>query len=131
MDNKGFISIEYMFSIFVVLIIAIPLLFISQSAIESSLNIEDSVTHRLILDDVSNAISQVNSNGEGYSKSLYLTSDVGYYEIMVENGKLTMDYYGKTGQTLLPVSNMHSQYRLHSGNSYVISKNDEGKIVIA
>ena len=36
MDDKGFISIEYLFSIFVILIIAIPLLFLSQSAIESS-----------------------------------------------------------------------------------------------
>ena len=130
MDNKGFISIEYLFSIFVVLIIAIPLLFISQSAIESSLNIEDSMAHRLILDDVSNAISQVNSNGNGYSKSVYLTSDVGYYEITVENNRLTMDYYGRTGQTLLPVSNFDSKYVLHSGNSYLISKDGEGKIVI-
>ena len=65
MDDKGFISIEYLFSIFVILIIAIPLLFLSQSAIESSLNMQDSVSHRLILDDVANTISQVNSNGEG------------------------------------------------------------------
>ena len=68
MDNKGFISIEYLFSIFVILIIAIPLLFLSQSAIESSLNMEEAVSHRAILDNVADEISQVNSNGEGYSK---------------------------------------------------------------
>ena len=130
MDNKGFISIEYLFSIFVILIVAIPLLFLSQSAVESNLNVEDSVTHRLILDDVSNAISQVNSNGKGYSKSIYLTSDVGYYEITVENNKLTMDYYGKKAQSMLAISNFDSKYELHSGNSYIISKNDEGKLVI-
>lgn len=131
MDNKGFISIEYLFSIFVILIIAIPLLFISQSAIESSFNIEDSVTHRLILDDVANAISQVNSNGQGYSKSIYLTSDVGYYEITVENSKVTMDYYGKKAETLLSLCSFDTKYKLYSGNGYVISKNDEGKLVIA
>ena len=43
MDNKGFISIEYLFSIFVILIIAIPLLFLSQSAIQSSFDIDDGV----------------------------------------------------------------------------------------
>jgi len=131
MDNKGFISIEYLFSIFVILIIAIPLLFLSQSAIESSLNMEDSVAHRLILDDVANSISQVNSNGEGYSKSIKLPSDVGYYEITVENNKLTIEYGNKKGETLLSLSNLDSNYKLHSGASYLISKNNDGKIVIS
>lgn len=131
MDNKGFISIEYLFSIFVILIIAIPLLFLSQSAIESSLNIDDSVAHRLILDDVANSISQVNSNGEGYSKSIKLPSDVGYYEITVENNKLTIEYGNKKGETLLSLSNLDSKYKLHSGASYLISKNNDGKIVIS
>ncbi|WP_405289771.1 hypothetical protein [Methanobrevibacter sp.] len=130
MDNKGFISIEYLFSIFVILIIVVPLLFLSQSAIESSLNMEDSVVHRLILDDVANTISQVNSNGEGYSKSLTLPSDKGYYEITVENNKLTIEYADKKGETLLPLSNMDSKYKLYGGHSYVISKDDEGKLVI-
>ena len=130
MDNKGFISIEYLFSIFVILIIAIPLLFISQSAIESGFNVEDSVAHRLILDDVANSISQVNSNGEGYSKKITLPSDVGYYEIKVANKKLTIEYANRMGETLLPVSNMQSKYTLYSGNTYSISKNGEGKIVI-
>jgi uncharacterized protein (UPF0333 family) len=130
MDNKGFISIEYLFSIFVILIITIPLLFLSQSAIESSFNIEDSVSHRLILDEVAATISQVNSNGEGYSKVVKLPSDKGYYEITVENNRLTIEYGGKKGETLLPLSNIDSKCKLYSGHSYVISKNSEGKLVI-
>ena len=130
MDNKGFISIEYLFSIFVILIIAIPLLFLSQSAIESSLNIEDSVSHRVILDDVANSINQVNSNGEGYSKYIKLPSDVGYYEITVENSKLTIEYDDKKGETLLGLSNIGSKYKMYSGKSYLVSKNKDGKIVI-
>lgn len=54
MDNKGFISIEYLFSLFILVIIALGLLFFASSSILSSLNIEDSVSHRLILDDVAN-----------------------------------------------------------------------------
>ncbi|MBE6497401.1 MAG: hypothetical protein E7Z81_03870 [Methanobrevibacter sp.] len=130
MDNKGFISIEYLFSIFVILLIAIPLLFLSQSIMESSFNIDDNIAHRLILDTVAIEISQVNSNGEGYSKSIKLPSDVGYYEITVENKKLTIEYDGKKGETLLFPSNVDSKYKLHSGKSYMISKGDEGKIVI-
>ena len=130
MDNKGFISIEYLFSIFVILIIVIPLLFLSQSAIESSLNMEDSVSHRAILDDVADEIGQVNSNGEGYSKYIRLPSNVGYYEITVENNKLTIEYGNKKGETLLPLLNIDSKYKLQSGKSYLISKNGEGKLVI-
>ena len=95
MDNKGFISIEYVFSIFVILIIAVPLLFLSQSAIESSFNIDDDIAHRLVLDTVASEISQVNSNGDGYSKTIKLPSNVGYYKITVENKKLTIEYDDK------------------------------------
>nr|WP_295160437.1 hypothetical protein [uncultured Methanobrevibacter sp.] len=130
MDNQGFISIEYLFSIFVILIIAISLLFFSQSAIESSLNMQDSLSHRLILDDVANTISQVNSNGEGYSKSVTLPSNVGYYEITVEKDKLTIEYDDKKGETLLLLTNIDSKYKMHSGHSYTISKVDDGKLVI-
>ncbi|MBQ2832122.1 hypothetical protein [Methanobrevibacter sp.] len=130
MDDKGFISIEYLFALFVILIITIPLLFLSQSTIESSLNMEDSVTHRAILDDVANSISQVNSNGEGYSKHIELPSDERYYEITVEKNKLTMEYDGKKGETLLSLSNVDAKYKLYSGRSYMISKNSDGKIVI-
>ena len=130
MDNKGFISIKYLFSIFVILIIAIPLLFLSQSAIESSLNMEDAISHRAILDDVADEISQVNSNGEGYSKSIRLPSNVGYYEMTVENNKLTIEYGNKMGETLIPLLNIDSKYKLQSGKSYLISKNSEGKLVI-
>lgn len=130
MDNQGFISIEYLFSIFVILIIAIPLLFLSQSAIESSFNMQDSLSHRLILDDVANTINQVNSNGEGYSKSVALPSDIGYYEITVEKDKLTIEYDDKKGETLLLLSNFDSKYNLHSGHSYTISKIEDGKLVI-
>ena len=129
MDNKGFISIEYLFSLFIVIIIALGVLFYASSSISSSLNIEDSATHRLILDDVADVISQVNSNGVGYSKFIKLPSDRGYFEIVVDNNRLTMEYNGKKGQTVLMLANMDSKYRLVSGRSYVITKTDEGIVI--
>ncbi|MDO5831438.1 MAG: hypothetical protein Q4Q14_01245 [Methanobrevibacter sp.] len=107
------------------------MLFYSSSTISSSLNIEDAVSHRIILDSVANEISQVNSNGEGYSKYIELPSDKGYFEITVDKSKLMIEYDGKKGETLLPLLNIDSRYKLVSGNGYHISKNDEGKIVIA
>ena len=129
MDDKGFISIEYLFSLFIVIIIACGMLFYTSASISSSLNIEDSVTHRLILDEVANQIAQVNSNGEGYSKYIILPSDKGYFEITVDKNRLVIQYDGKKGETLLPLTNFNTEYKLISGKSYVISKTDK-EIVI-
>ena len=129
MDDKGFISIEYLFSLFIVIIIACGMLFYASASISSSLNIEDSVTHRLILDEVANQIAQVNSNGEGYSKYIILPSDKGYFEITVDKNKLVIQYDGKKGETLLPLTNFNTEYKLISGKSYVISKTDEGIVI--
>ena len=130
MDNKGFISIEYLFSLFIVVIIALSMLFYASSTIQSSLNIEDSVSHRLVLDNVANVISQVNSNGAGYSKYIQMPSDIGYYVITVDKNKLTIEYSSKRGETMLPLTNIDLKYKLVSGKGYNISKTDEGKIVI-
>ena len=129
MDDKGFISIEYLFSLFIVIIIACGMLFYTSASISSSLNIEDSVTHRLILDEVANQIAQVNSNGEGYSKYIILPSDKGYFEITVDKNRLVIQYDGKKGETLLPLTNFNTDYKLISGKSYVISKTDEGIVI--
>lgn len=129
MDEKGFISIEYLFSLFIVIIIACSVLFFSQSAIESSLNIEDSVTHRLILDDVAGKISQVNANGEGYSKYVELPSDRGYFEITVKKDKLIMEYGNRKAESPMSLLNINGKYKLVSGENYFITKTN-GEIVI-
>lgn len=131
MDDKGFISVEYVFSLFIVIIVACSILFYGESVINSSFNIEDNVGHRLILDDVAGQISQVNSNGVGYSKYIILPSDKGYFEITVDKSRLTIEYDGKKGETFLPLLSTDSRYKLVSGGSYCISKSDEGKIVIS
>ena len=130
MDNKGFISAEYLFSLFIILIIACGLLFYSSSSISSSFNIEDAVIHRLILDDVASEISQVNSNGVGYSKYIDLPSDKGYFEITLKKDKLIMEYLGKKAETLIPLLNIDKDYKLVRGKGYLISKTDGEKIVI-
>lgn len=129
MDDKGFISIDYLFSLFIVIIVACGILFFASESISSSLNIENSVTHRLILDDVANVISQVNSNGIGYSKHLKLPSDKGYFEITVDRNKLTIEYDDKKGESLLPLADVDTKYKLISGRSYMITKTSDGIVI--
>ncbi|WP_405303682.1 hypothetical protein [Methanobrevibacter sp.] len=130
MDKKGFISLEYLFSIFIVLIIASGLLFFSQSTIESSNNIEDTMQHRLILDKTANLINQVNAHGEGYCAYFHLDSKPGYYVITVEKDKLTIEFSNKKGETLILPISTDEKYKLYSGRSYLVSKSANGKIVI-
>ena len=96
----------------------------------SANDINDNVNHRLILDSVANSINQVNANGAGYSKMIDLPSEAGYYEITVEKNRVTMKYDNKEGESLINEINIDSNYRLHSGKSYTISKSSEGKMVI-
>ena len=130
MDNKGVISIEYLFSLFIIIILATGLLFSASTSIMSANDINDNVNHRLILDSVANSINQVNANGAGYSKMIDLPSEAGYYEITVEKNRVTMKYDNKEGESLINEINIDSNYRLHSGKSYTISKSSEGKMVI-
>ena len=57
-------------------------------------------------------------------------SDKGYFEITVNKNKLTIEYSSNKGETLLPLSNIDSKYKLVSGRGYYISKTEDGKIVI-
>lgn len=129
MDSKGFISIEYLFALFIVIIIASGMLFFTQASLSSSFNIEDNAQHRLILDNVANQISQVNSNGEGYSKVIRLPSDKGYYELTVNRNMLIMEYDGKKAETQLPLAKIDSSTKLVSGRSYIVTKTDEGVVI--
>lgn len=130
MDEKGFISIEYLFSIFIVLIIASGLLFFNQATIESNNNIENNVEHRLVLDNLASLINQVNSHGEGYSEYIHMDSGIGYYEITVEWDKLTMKHSNRISETTIPPLKITSKYKLYSGRTYLISKTEDGKVVI-
>ena len=129
MDNKGFISMEYLFALCIIIIIACGMLFFTQASLSSSFNIEDAASHRLILDEVANQISQVNSNGEGYSKMIHLPSDKGYFELTIHKNRLIMEYDDKKGETLLPLANIDSNEKLISGRSYIITKTDEGLVI--
>lgn len=130
MDNKGFISVEYLFSFFIILIIAIGLLVYSENSINSSFNIESNINHRLILDDVANSINQVDSHGESYSKYIKLPITGKSYVLTLDGNKLIIEYDNKKGESLLPSVDSYSTYKMYPGRIYVIEKTHEGKILI-
>ncbi len=130
MDNKGFISVEFLFSLFIILIVACGLLVYSQNAMNSALDIESDLNHRVILDAVANDINQVDSHGEFYSKNIKLPSTGKNYVLTLEKNKLTIEYDNKKGERYVPLIEPYSSYKLYPGNIYVIEKTHEGKILI-
>lgn len=129
MDKKGVISLEAIFSIFIMLLIVASILFYAQSNLESDKNIESSFSHRLILDNLANYINQVNSNGEGFSKKVLLPQKEYAYKITVEKSKLTIEYSNKKGEVAILPADINGNYELYGGRSYLI-ENREGEIVI-
>lgn len=130
MDNRGFISVEFLFSLFIILIIAFGLLLYSQNAINSSLNVESDLNHRLILDNVANTINQVDSQGEFYSRYLKLPKTDKDYVLTLDKNKLIIEYDNKKGEMIVPFIESYSTYRMYPGHIYVIEKTHEGKILI-
>ncbi|WP_223165974.1 hypothetical protein [Methanobrevibacter millerae] len=109
---------------------ATALLVYSGNAINSSLNVESNLNHRLILDSVSNAINEVDSHGEFYSKSIKLPDTGEYYVIVLEKNRLTIEYDGKKGESYVPFIDPYSTYKMYPGHIYDIEKTQEGKILI-
>ena len=130
MDNQGFISVEFLFSLFIILIVATGLLVYSQNTMNSSLNMESNFNHRLILDKVAHTISEVESNGEFYSRYLKLPTTDKYYVLTLEKNKLTIEYDDKRGEEFIPFIDAYSTYKMYPGRIYVIEKTHEGKILI-
>ena len=130
MDNNAFISVEFLFSIFIILIIATGLLVYSTTTFNSTLNIESNYNHRLILDSVANQINQVDSQGSGYSKYIKLPDASSDYIMKLEDNKLTIEYENKKGEAILPFIDAYSSYRMYEGNIYSIEKTNDGKILI-
>lgn len=70
MDNNGIFSIDYLFSLFMLIIIAIAFLSYSENYIDTFENIKLNIEGRIILDKVANSINQINSNGQDTLKLL-------------------------------------------------------------
>lgn len=138
MNNKGFISIQYLFSIFLLILIAIFILSLSFNSISSQQNIENHLSSRILLDAVSDNINQVSSNGEGYSKEIKLPAKISGNQYKIKVAKNSIVFYGggkmaknKIQPVILVKDSMKvNEIELYSGNNYVIRKYEDSKLSI-
>ena len=134
MDNQGFISIDYLFSIFLILLIAIGILYFSESTLNSAENIEKTTSYRLFLDNIADEINQVNSNGANFSKVISLPYKIqdNSYVLTLSGDSLTLDIDNRKASTnIFPIKLENNlNVDLYGGNSYLIKKEDENTISV-
>lgn len=134
MDNYGFISIDYLFSIFLILLIAIGILYFSESTLNSAENIEKTTDYRLFLDNIADEINQVNSNGANFSKVISLPYKIqdNNYVLTLSEDSLTLDIDNRKASTnIFPIKLENNlDVDLYGGNSYLIKKEDESTISV-
>lgn len=134
MDNYGFISIDYLFSIFLILLIAIGILYFSESTLNSAENIEKTTDYRLFLDNIADEINQVNSNGANFSKVISLPYKIqdNNYVLTLSEDSLTLDIDNRKASTnIFPIKLENNlDVDLYGGNSYLIKKEDENTISV-
>lgn len=138
MNNKGFISVQYLFSIFLLILIATLILSLSFNSINSQQNIENHLSNRILLDKVSDSINQVSSNGECYSKEMNLPAKISgnSYKLKVSKNNVIFQGNGKMAKSniqpviLVKHSIKVDEIELYGGNDYVIRKYDNSKVSI-
>lgn len=131
MDNNGIFSIDYLFSLFMLIIIAIAFLSYSENYIDTFENIKLNIEGRIILDKVANSINQINSNGQGYSKIIKLPLNISGkpYVLRIRSNEIIIDCDNKKGKSIIfPINlidkdNHHlDQINLYNGEKYLIEK---------
>ena len=134
MDNQGFSSIDYLFSIFLIILIAIGILYFSESTLNSAENIENTTSYRLFLDNIADEINQVNSNGANFSKVISLPYKIqdNSYVLTLSGDSLTLDIDNRKASTnIFPIKLENNlDVDLYGGNSYLIKKEDENTISV-
>ena len=134
MDNQGFISVDYLFSIFLIILIAIGILYFSESTLNSAENIEKTTSYRLFLDNIADEINQVNSNGANFSKVISLPYKIqdNSYVLTLSGDSLTLDIDNRKASTnIFPIKLENNlDVDLYGGNSYLVKKEDENTISV-
>lgn len=138
MNDKGFISIQYLFSIFLLVLIAILILSLAFNSMASEQRVENHLSVRMVLDSVSDSINQVSSNGEGYSKEITLPDRIFGSSYVLRVSKNDIVFHGgdrMARNDIMPIVLVRcglkvDDVELYSGNSYVVKKQKDGEVSI-
>lgn len=131
MDSKGIATVDFLFTLFLTLIITISILNLIETNLSSVNSIEEDTNARMILEKISNSINQVNSNLPGNIQEINLPNNISTnsYIITIRSDSIILEFNNKKGRSVIfPITlvnfNMEriNEVKLYSGENYKIKK---------
>ncbi|MDR3291483.1 MAG: hypothetical protein LBT10_04960 [Methanobrevibacter sp.] len=129
-DSSGIAAVEFIFFIFTTLLIAILIMGLFQSQINSLYSLDENIQGRIILENISNQFNQISQSLESVSIEIYLPDKIANYKysITVDYRNLILEFNNKkTRETIFPINLFNkngdkiSDIKLYSGSRYIIS----------
>lgn len=130
MDSKGFTTIDFVFTLFLTLIIIILTLNLFGTSIDNKNIIEEDINSRLLMDKLANSINQVSSNKVGNANEIFIFNiSPNYYYFSITKDKIVIKYQDKTGESnIIPIrlinynKELINEFRMNKGERYIIRK---------
>jgi hypothetical protein len=136
--SNGIATTEFLFFIFTTMTIAIILIEVFQSQINSLYSLDENIQGRIILENISNQFNQVSQSLESISTEIHLPEKISNhsYSITVDCRNLILEFNNKkTRETIFPIELLNkngdkiNDIKLYSGNSYSISSKYNGVMI--
>ena len=138
MDSKGIVTVDFLFTLFLTLIITIAGLNLIETNLNTEKSLEEDTKARLILERVANSINQVNSNLPGNIQEIFLPRNISgnSYILTVRSNHIILEFSNKKGKSIIfPINlvdfnmNRINEIKLYPGEKYKIKKSlDENNI---
>jgi len=140
MDSNGITTIDFIFTIFLTLIISITIFNFIGNNLENQITLEDELNMRIVTDDVANTINQVNSNNLGHLQEITIQNNISKrFSITISSNKVLFDSSDRKAEsTIFPIllanvnNDIVGEIKLYPGETYKIKKtlNEKNQTVI-
>ncbi len=134
MDNRGVMTVDLIFAILLIIIVAGSIITVVSDRIDTASQTEELSKARITADNIAEAINKVYSGGTGHSANISLQDNITgkKYSINVNASGVYVTVGGMTGKSyIIPkkISNSYlldeSQITMYCGSTYII-KNVNG-----
>lgn len=131
MDSKGISTVDFIFTIFLSLIIVVVGLNLIGNNLEDEVIMEEELNGRMIVDKVANSINEVNSNNLGHIQEITLPKNISNrsFSITINQNEVIIGFGNRKGEsTIFPArlantnKDIVNEIKLYPGESYKIQK---------
>ena len=131
MDSKGISTVDFIFTIFLTLTIAIIGLNLIGNNLENQMIMEEEINVRMIVDNIANSINQVNSNSLGHIQEITIPKNISNksFSITINQNKVLIVFGNRKGESTIfraRLANVNgdivNEIKLYPGESVKIQK---------